>query len=101
MTDDLDGLNSLAVALRREAELPLGLRARVEARVLGIIRQPATPGLSRLAAGCGLFLVLGTRPDVVLVGPLAIMLFVVVAAYVRFIGMLDGEEEGAQEPSVQ
>ena len=96
MKNDRDELNSLAASLRREAELPLGLRARVEAKVLGVIRRPAAPRLSHLVAGCGLFLALGARPDVVVLGPLAIMLFVVVAAYMRFIGMLDEEAEGAQ-----
>ena len=85
---------SLVTALRQEASLPLGLRARVEAKVLAAIRQPARPGLSQLIAGCGLFLILGAQPEVVVLGPLAVLLFVVVAGYVRLIVALD-DAEGA------
>ncbi len=85
---------SLVTALRLEAALPLGLRARVEAKVLAAIRQPARPGLSQLIAGCCLFLILGAQPEVVVLGPLAILLFVVAAGYVRLV--LGMDDEGAE-----
>lgn len=93
--------SSLASVLRREAPLPLGLRARVEAKVLSAIRRPSAPRVSRLAAGCGLFLLLGAQPNVVLIGPLAVLLFVAVAAYVRFVAVLEDEigEEPAAPPT--
>jgi hypothetical protein len=86
-------LGPLTDALRRESPLPLGLRARVEASVLATIREPASSGLAHLIIGCGLFLLLGARPEVVVVGPLAALLFAAVAAYVRFVGVLDREDE--------
>ena len=89
-------LKALVVVLRHEAPLPLGLRARVEAKVLATIRRPKAPRYSHLAAACGLFILLGSRPDVVVAGPLAVLLFAAVAAYVRFIGALDGEDENAE-----
>jgi hypothetical protein len=93
--DDV-ALGPLTDALRRESPLPLGLRARVEARVLSTIRKPASSGLAHLITGCGLFLLLGARPEVVVVGPLAVLLFAAVVAYARFVGVLDGEDEPGQ-----
>jgi hypothetical protein len=87
----------LQAALREEAALPLGLRARVEAKVVTAIRHPAASRSGHLAGACGLFLLLGARPNVVVVGPLAILLFLTVAAYVRYVGTLDGEDQGEQE----
>lgn len=87
---------SLTAALRQEASLPLGLRARVEAKVLAALRQPSGPGLSPVMAGCGLFVILGARPEVVVLGPLAILLFVVVAGYARFVLALGAEGEGSE-----
>jgi hypothetical protein len=90
-------LRSLQAALREEAALPLGLRARVEAKVVTAIRHPAASRFGHLAGGCGLFLLLGARPDVVVVGPLAVLLFLAVAAYMRYVGTLDEEDQGEQE----
>jgi hypothetical protein len=89
-------LGLLADALRHESPLPLGLRARVEARVLTMIRKPASSGLAHLITGCGLFLLLGSRPEVVVVGPLAVLLFAAVTAYVRFVTIVGGEGEQEQ-----
>jgi hypothetical protein len=94
-------LKTLAAALRREAPLPLGLRARVEAKVLAAIRRPKAPRYSHLAAGCGLFLLLGSRPDVVVVGPLTVLLFAAVGAYMRFVGALDGEDDIAESQGLK
>jgi hypothetical protein len=89
-------LGRLTAALRHESPLPLGLRARVEANVLATIRKPAAPGPAHLITGCGLFLLLGARPEVVVVGPLAVLLFAAVTAYVRFVTVVDGEGEQEQ-----
>jgi hypothetical protein len=94
---DVTALEVLRTALRTEVPLPLGLRARVEAKVLRSLRLHTVPGHARLAVGCGLFLLLGARPEVVVIGPLAVLLFAAVIAYVRFVGMLDGDDEGADE----
>lgn len=82
---------SFVTALRQEASLPLGLRARVEAKVLTAIRRPGRPVRSQLMAGCGLFLILGAQPEVVVLGPLAVLLFVVVAGYVRLVMAIDDD----------
>jgi hypothetical protein len=68
----------LGTLLRQEAELPLGVRARVEARVLASIREAEPLGWdTRVAAACALLI--GLRP-----GPAPVVL---VAAVVLALGI--------------
>lgn len=91
MADMPDDGSDLAPLLRLEAELPLGLRARVEAQVTKAIRRERSVTWEERATLASVALCLvGVMPGALLVGPVTLVGWGVAALYGA---LLDVEDE--------
>ena len=88
-----DPFEPFATLLRQDADVPLGLRARVEAKVTRTLRGDGRLGWeARVALGAGALGMMGTLPGGLLAGPLIFVAWGVAAIYGA---LLDLEDEPA------